>query len=407
MNRKKKIAAFAMIVCLVMALLAFWLRGKLSFQVTAGPMLQMVSTTGFTVVWKTDSVSPGRLRVTHEGKQVADAAAVLKNGLFLATVTGLQPGQSYAYSIHHTLAVREMSAGTTWSCRTDAGPQGPFRFLAFGDSGSGNRSQYLLAERMTRCQPDLIIHTGDLIYPEGSIEDYRAKFFQPYVGLIPSAAFMPAMGNHDYMTHRGQPLLDTFVLPHNGPAGTDPARHYWFDYGCARFVTLDSDVEESELRGQVAPWIRQVFASAGPKWRLVFFHHPPYTGAAKHPPDKRVQQFIVPVLEETMVDIVFNGHNHLYERSRPILAGDIVGGAEGILYIVTGAGGASRYTMKGPELRPAYVEAFFDSDFSFTLVDVSPSSLKLQQINLHGRTVDSLGLNRGPRSSSSRQPVAQ
>lgn len=406
MNRKKKTAVFVATGALVLGALGFWLWVKLSFRMIAGPMLQRVSTTGFAVVWRTTTQAPGWLSVTHDGKKVAHVPATYENGQFVAAVAQLEPGQTYEYSLSHTIGPMNLSTGGSWSCRTDPGPAFPFRLLAFGDSGTGGKSQYQLAERMIPYRPDLIIHTGDVIYPRGAAEDYPRKFFRPYAPLLPRAALMAVIGNHDYVDHGGRPLLDVFVLPANGPAGTEPERHYWFDYGCARFAAFDSDVDESELREKVAPWIRQVFTSAGTKWRVVFFHHPPYTGADKHLPDSRVRTLIVPELERSRVDIVFNGHNHLYERSRPISGDNVVAEAEGIVYIVTGAGGANRYAMAGPASRPAYTEAYFDSDFSFTVVDFSTGSVKLRQVDARGREVDRLELNRGPRSSVGGRPVA-
>src|SRR5262249_30345539 len=115
----------------------------------------------------------------------------------------------------------------------------PMRFLAFGDSGNGSNTQRAVAETMIAAKPDLIIHLGDLIYPNGSAEDFRRNFFDPYRELLARVPFMPSLGNHDVATNKGQPFLDVFVLPENGPKGIQPERNYWFDFGDARFVALD------------------------------------------------------------------------------------------------------------------------------------------------------------------------
>jgi len=399
MKRFLKIAVVSVLLCAILSVVAWWIYLEMTCRITAGPMVQMVTPSGFTVVWRTNWAGQGRLLVTDGTRQVADIRAAYEDGQHVAAVTGLQSGRPYHYQITHTHDLVEMSLGGPWTCKTDAGPKASFRLMAFGDSGKANRSQYLLSEQMVRYPVDLIIHTGDLIYPDGLPGCYPSAFFEPYAKLIASVAFMPVIGNHDYRANRGEPLLRTFVLPRNGPVGTDPERHYGFDYGCARFVAVDTDVDRAELNDRVAPWLKNAFASAGPVWRFVYFHFPPYTGSVKHPPDVKVQQTLVPVMEQARVDIVFAGHNHLYERSRPLRGGQIVGDRDGIVYIVTGAGGANRYAIKPPESRPPYTEAFYDEDFSFTLVEVAPTSLRLEQIDLRGRTVDRWELNRGPRAS--------
>lgn len=274
------------------------------------------------------------------------------------------------------------------------------RFLAFGDSGNGSNTQRALAELMIATNPDLVIHTGDVIYPAGAADDYPRNFFEPYRELLARVPFMPSLGNHDVATDKGQPYLDIFALPRNGPPGVEPERNYWFDYGPARFVALDTNrasergaMTESDMRDEVAPWLRSVLSAAGNRWKFVFFHHPPYTGST-HPAEAQafVKRVFVPVFDECDVNIVFCGHNHLYERTKPIRGDKTVPLGEGTVYIVTGAGGVSRYPEKLPP--PEYMEYFNADVFSFTQVDLSPGKLELIQIDEQGKVIDRLTLQR-------------
>ncbi len=365
---------------------------------TGGPMIQMVGPTGFTVVWQTDLPGSGRLVVKLGDQTVADVSAVKENGQYAASVTGLRPGQTYRYEVYDRFGGVSALLGS-WSCKTDAGPTAPVRLLVFGDSGTGSFSQYQLGKRMMEYPFDLILHTGDLVYFDGAPECYPANFFEPYRRMLPSTMFVPVLGNHDLRTRDGEPFLSTFVLPRNGPAGLQPERHFWFDFGCARFVGIDGMAKDAELTGQVAPWLKEVFSSAGRQWRFVFCHYPPYTGTEKRDPDIRLRTLLVPAMEAAGVDMMLLGHNHLYERTHPLRSETVVDDSKGIVYIVTGAGGARLYEEKPVSSRPAYIAAFFDQDLSFTLLDVSPDNLKLRQIDLGGHVVDQWELRRGPRAT--------
>ncbi|MBN1343960.1 MAG: metallophosphoesterase [Phycisphaerae bacterium] len=405
MKRKTKLLIVTGVACVVVALGACWVYLQLFCRLTAGPMLQQVGPSAFTVVWRTNRPGKGYLEVFEGDRAVLRKQADFSDGQFVARADGLAPGREYTYRIVLGKSGAKIRLGGPWTCKTDPGPNAAFRFVAFGDSGTGTHSQRRLGERMLEHGFDLAIHTGDLIYPAGEPEDYDKKFYQPYRELIARVPFMPSIGNHDFKTDDARPLLDAFVLPTNGPKGSDPERHYWFDFGCARFVAIDSDVAEAALRDRVVPWLEHVFESAGQRWRFVFLHHPAYTACAKRGPHPRVQQVLVPAWEAAGVDVVFCGHNHLYERSKPMLKGKIASPHEGIVYIVTGAGGASLYPAKPYNLRPEYSDRVYDNDYSFTRVDASPRELELQQITIGGRVVDRWqrsGPSRGVRLAQSK-----
>ncbi len=274
------------------------------------------------------------------------------------------------------------------------------RFLAFGDSGNGSNTQRGVAEQMIATKPDLIIHLGDLIYPNGSPNDYKRNFFEPYKELLARIPFMPSLGNHDVATDKGQPFLDVFVLPENGPKGVQPERNYWFDFGDACFVALDTNreaekgaISESDMRDKVAPWLRDVLKSTDRRWKFVFFHHPPYTGST-HPAEaqKFVHDIFVPIFDEQAVDVVFCGHNHLYERTKPIRNDKIVEPGRGTVYITSGAAGVSRYPEVAPH--PDYIEKFNSDVFSFTQVDLSADKLVLTQLDANGKPIDTLTIDK-------------
>ncbi len=384
---------------------------RLRPRLETGPLLQIVGPDELTVVWRaTDWNGPilgGEVRWNDandrrltRGNSAAGSAGGYLAASIDARTAPVAPGDAlrraaFTYELRNPgwfggsrVVARQKGV------RRPAAPGTPFRFLAFGDSGNGSNTQRALARIMRDARPDLVIHVGDLVYPNGDARDYPRNFFEPYREMIVRVPFMPSLGNHDVATGRGGPFLDVFALPRNGPAGVEPERNYWFDFGDARYVALDTNraeaggaVPESDMRDRVAPWLRGVLTDCGRRWKFVFCHHPPYSNSTHGPQEQAyMRDLFVPVFDACGVDVVFAGHNHLYERTHPLRAGTRAPPGRGTVYIVTGAGGVSRYAERQPV--PEFIAAYNDAVFSFTRVDVSAERVEVRQIGEDGREID-------------------
>jgi hypothetical protein len=364
----------------------------LPVRIVEGPLVQDAGRDAVTLVWYTSRpVEAGEFQVMVGTAPDARSFPAQANEKRQWTrVTGLTAGTEQPYRIRlgrRTLAKARL--------RTNGSAGQPFAFIVFGDSGRGSQEQYLLARRMClpEFSPDFLLHTGDLVYGRGQRFHYEERFFAPYRELLARISFWPSLGNHDVLTDNGDPFLGVFDLPRNGPADLRPETNYWFDYGAARIVVLDSTLPEKTLSAEVAPWLKQTLSAAPVTWKFVAFHHPPYT-CGGHPADERIQRAIVPAMEAACVDLVFCGHDHLYERTHPLRGGQCVLDGQGITYIVTGAGGAPLYAAPPPGQRPAYVAKLENSQPSFTYVQVDGRELWLRQIGLDGSTIDDWRLSK-------------
>jgi hypothetical protein len=360
----------------------------LPVRIIEGPYLQQVGSNRAIALWYTTRpLRPGEAQFTvcfgSDERPVPFDSVGRRNR---AVLTDLEPGQTYPYRLH--LGRRVLAQA---SLRTAELPTQACSFVVLGDSGVGGQAQYRLARRICDVDPDFVLHTGDVVYPGGEREGYPNRFFAPYRELLAKACFWPTLGNHDWEGTGGAAYLEVFELPENGPAELPPETNYWFDYGPVRVAVINSNLSEQVLAGAVAPWLRQVFASGPASWRLVVLHHPPYT-AAKHRPSEQVQRALVAAFEEARVAVVFSGHNHLYERTVPLRGGQAVAADEGVVYVVSGAGGARLYPALPPEQRPSYIAAQFDARHSFTHVLASQQTLRLRQIDIDGRLVDEWSL---------------
>lgn len=386
--------AWLVVALAVTAVLYYAAPYLLPVRVTEGPLLQLPDTDRAMLVWYTSRPVECVLTVRIDGTE--RRVPVLHTGRrHVARVDGLAPQTLHEYRIES--GGRVLLANRAFQTNRPTGTR--FAFVVAGDTGRGGRTQFDVAQQMQAVHPpaDFVLHTGDVVYPDGARHRYEARFFAPYQQIIARIPFWPSLGNHDvegrgpgppYAAHG---YLEVFELPENGPPGLPAEMSYWFDYADCRVVVIDSNLNADLLRAHVAPWAREVLAASGPRWRFAVLHHPPYTGG-KYGDDRRLQDILVPVFDDTGVDVVFTGHDHNYQRIGPLRSGQPA--EDGTLYIISGAGGARLYNIK--EHGTTALRASDDSIHSFTHVIVETDSLELHQIDRFGRTLDSFRFPKRP-----------
>ena len=370
----------------------FTLRPELYANVTLvrGPFLQMPDAGQISVVWRTDALTDSAVDygsdTNYAGGTVGDGALVRHH---ILTLPPLPPGATIHYRVR--------SGGVTLAESTLHTPRllaQPFRFAVYGDFGWGNdatgtvdSTPAAVAAAVTASNPNLTLTVGDNIYNNGQPGLYDPYWFQPYDGVNRRAPLFPALGNHDVDNpSNGQPFIDNFYLPQNGPAGYRE-RNYSFDYGNAHFVVLDVNPFvyriDTTAQAAIANWLGADLAATSQRWKFVFFHQPAYTssGTGVHSPETTLQNQLQPIFAKHGVQMVFQGHNHFYERINPI---------NGVNYITTGGGGRSATT---PSVFPTYSAVVRSGVYSFTQVDMTGGVLTLRQINSAGVQIDTIEIN--------------
>ncbi|HMA38345.1 MAG TPA: metallophosphoesterase, partial [Chloroflexia bacterium] len=302
-------------------------------------------------------------------------------------LTGLRPGTGYSYILLADGGA--LAPDAVFHTAPPPGAATPFRFLVWGDSGCGCPPQLAVAAQMAQTHPDLLLHTGDMIYENGEAALYDPRFFSPYSPTLATAPIYPAVGNHDDLTNQGDPWLQTFFLP--GDPGTHTTRYYAFNYGNAHFIALDSEEAFDPTSAQYS-WLLADLASPAAQtatWRFAFFHQPPYSSGYGHGSSYMLRETWSPLFERYGVDVVFSGHEHNYERTTPRRDYTAVGGTHPVVYIVTGGGGQQLYNV-GHQSWTAYA----DMIYHFVQVQVDGPRLTLEAISADGQVVDQLALNR-------------
>ena len=254
-----------------------------------GPYLQRVTHESAYVVFAMaaggSEGAPTVAITTPQGETVtrvrasADKEAVQVIGRqFLAELTGLAPATTYCYAITD-------ANGAAWTQRfglRTAPPRGSsdeVRFVVLGDSGTGRPPQIAVARQMAKERFDLLLHTGDVAYDEGTPAQLADTFFLVYRRLIASAPAFPSAGNHDLLTHDGQPFRDAFVLPENTKGADGRERWYSFDWGRVHFIALDTEHADESQKA----WLEADLAANRLPFTVVYGHRPPIPRARMAP----------------------------------------------------------------------------------------------------------------------------
>jgi cysteine-rich repeat protein len=346
---------------------------------TRGPYLQLLTATSVTVVWNTDLPAVCSVAVAPVG----GTASVIDGGsgtVCAVAVGGLVAGTEYAY----TPQADGVALDQPSTFHTDD-PAAPFSFLVFGDSGCACTAQFAVRDRLLATPADFIVHTGDMIYDAGAAADFDPKFFAPYRDLLRRMVLWPCRGNHDVETANGAPWRDAFWTPANNPAGSED--YYSFDYGNAHFVVLDSNADTAP-GGAQHEFLQQDLAASQARWKLVAFHHPIYS-SSRHGSALTLRADLRPLFDGYRVDVVFMGHDHDYERTKPLRGDRIVAPGFGTVYVTTGGGGKSLYQSGASDFT-----AYAESVNHFTHVAIDGDTLDLQMIRADGSVGDTMRLEK-------------
>lgn len=200
--------------------------------------------------------------------------------------------------------------------------------------------------------------------------------------------------------------------------------NFSFDYGNAHWTVIDSDNYVDWTDSTLRDWvIKDLEKAKDATWRFVLFHHPGFNSSRAHF-EQQQMRLLAPIFENGKVDLVFAGHVHNYQRSYPLyfvpdnLGNQLVSGPDnrkrgkivngrwildksfdgkrntkpnGVIYIVTGAGGQGLYNpeqTKDKDSWQKFTVKFESRVHSFTTIDVEGSELVLKQIDINGKEVD-------------------
>lgn len=308
---------------------------------------------------------------------------------------------------HHKVLVKNLTGSTKYLYRVGDGDKNwstpssfttaqkdteSFSFLFGTDTQAYSVKTYDYWRRVlalgTNTYPtaSFIVHAGDIVDDGKDFREWQ-YFLNASQQAFSSLPFMAVMGNHDVYGNGERTFKTLFPYPLTSPKGME-GYTYFFDYGNARFIMLNTEFGANNMRSQVK-WLETQVKAAGNRWTIVVMHRSPYASNPLGGGSGNAKSIFTPVFERLGVDLVLSGHDHAYMRTKPMKNGAPSKDGTGTRYIIGGSAGPKFYPAKAH----AYTKKLYDTDVQIiSNITVERNQLKGEVINLNGKIVDKFAI---------------
>ena len=355
------------------------LTGRPAF--TKRPYVQNLTSTSVTIKWETRKKADSRVLYREAGEgDWRSAGDRGTRALHEVKIEGLTPGREYDYRAAPRMERGEHPASHVARFRTPAEEPKELRFVVYGDTRSQPKEHAGVVDAILAREGgeiDFVVHTGDLTGNGSSYGRWDREFFGPAQELLSGVPVYPVLGNHE---HNSDNYFDLFALPGN-------ERFYSVEFGPAHILFLDSNWPMKPGSEQYL-WLARELAGSTAPWKFAVCHHAPFTsgphgkarrdGTPKEAPIRELQEYVVPLLAQHGVAMVFAGHDHLYERSEK----------GGITYITTGGGGGPLHDPERSGKQNPYSEMVKSGKYHYCVVEVDREKVRVSAVAVDGSVID-------------------
>lgn len=280
-------------------------------------------------------------------------------------VCGLTPETTYYYRVGGGPAGGEgwsdVHAFTTTPKRSDA----KVTIAVAGDSrGQEGNAWQILQRRILAKAPTVQVFSGDMINlgpDQGEWEQWLDRAWRDDAGKLSTLGqvlTLSAHGNHD--AHNTL-FYGNLVLPQDTAKYPEFAElFYSMDIGPVHLIVVDdfflSTSGDETAKATITGWLDADLTAANKNrsavpWLVAVHHHPEFS-SSNHGKDKdvlRVRTALVPIWDKHHLDLSITGHDHNYERSKPVRGPSdmpvvVDGEKDGTTYLVCAGSGADAYS---------------------------------------------------------------
>ena len=280
--------------------------------------------------------------------------------------TAPNPGTSFRFA--WMADVRSAKYASFWSTPI---PGTSYFFAWMANRNWGVEIHDAISKRIADANPVMSLYGGDLCL-NSSYSAFKDEFFRSNErALIAHVPFFNTPGNHEKWSQNTRAFTQAPASP------SSVQEYYSFDYGDMHVLVLNNEVDYSEGSLQYL-YAQSDLSSTSRPWKIVIYHRPAYC-AGGHGEDSKMITMSEKVFEPNHVDVVMNGHSHFFQHNL----------VNGIHHMVLGSAGAPLYTLgKAPYIVKTA------RDYSYGIIDVTPTSFTMMVYNDKGMLLDTLLLKK-------------
>ncbi|MGZ3141338.1 discoidin domain-containing protein [Lentzea chajnantorensis] len=315
---------------------------------------------------------------------------VLRNGSVVGTPTGttftdtgLASGTAFTYTVKARDAAGNLSAASN-AVQATTRPPAPgdtITVVAAGDIASlTNTEHYETAKLIDQIKPNHILTVGDNQYDSGTLTEFRNHYDKSW-GRYKSITH-PATGNHEWEDNLNG--YKSYFGAQAYPAGKP---YYSWEAGDFHFVSFDSQkIYDTGADSTQLDWLKADLAANTKACVVGYWHHPRFNSGEYG--DKSKMSALWNVFADAKADLVLSGHDHHYERLKPLNKSGAVDEANGLRSAIIGIGGDYLYDAVKPRTG---VEKWFADTHGVVKFTLSGRSYSWEVIDTAGRVRDKAG----------------
>jgi hypothetical protein len=274
-----------------------------------------------------------------------------------------------------------------------------FSFIATGDSRGGADVWQAISNLANAQQTELTIFNGDIVADAGDSAQWN-DWFDAGTAFLEKNIILHAQGNHDALST--PTYLNNFELPKSIP-GSGTELYYAVNYGNAVFISLNSETPDETAQYN---WLLSTLqANVNTRWKVISFHKPFYTMG---PHTGEMDDYFSTwwkAFDDYGVDLILTGHDHMYERAKPInrnvsttapVTNYGSGPSDGRCQIVCGGAGAGLTQLSDGWFLESYKESH-----NFCKFDVTQNTMCGTVYDENSLVIDSFCIDKGPLGTES------
>ncbi len=304
-----------------------------------------------------------------------------------ATMPWPSRGGGQTYQWYATVSDAGLSTtGPTWTFHTNA--SAGTVLVGVGDIASCTSGGDEQTAAVMAGLDGAIFTTGDNVYQTGTLAEFNSCYGPTWGPFL--SRTRPVAGNHDWGNTTPGSLAGYFA--YFGANATDAGGKSYYSYDVdANWHVVNLDSECANVTGGCGAgspqsnWLITDLGANSTKNVIAVWHKPRFSSGATN---LVAMQPLVDVLYAAGVDLVFTGHDHIYERFQPIDATGALDPTYGIRHFTIGTGGAEHHAAGTPLSTSAALD---DQTYGVTKLVLHPTTYEWQFLPVDGETFTDAG----------------